>query len=187
VDPNIINITDGQLGLTIVDEAAVGYSADWQAPGGATAATAVIADYVDGDSFTCQITTGRLTASKNINRRDRAATFCAPAGSTVTAGGSTYTLDVSFFQDPHVRNGLSSFLWENDTLEAYFLLAGDAGTTAPRAVGRCLIVSGSFLGEANADLTDSVSLDVKRKPDVLFGTTGSTRLITGTGSSTDSP
>jgi hypothetical protein len=32
-----------------------------------------------------------------------------------------------------------------------------------------------------------VSLDVKRKPDVVFGTTGSTRLITGTGTVTDTP
>ena len=187
MDPNIINITDGQLALTIVDEAAVGYSPAWQAPGGDTAATAALADYVDGDSFTCQITNGRLAASKNINRRARAATFCSPAGSSVTAGQSTYTLDFSFFQDPHVRDGLSSFLWANDTLEAFFLLTGNDGLNPPRAVGRCLIVSGSFLGEADADLTDSVSLDVKRKPDVLFGSTGSTRLVTGTGTSTDSP
>lgn len=187
MDPNIINITDGIVALAIVDEAAVGYSAAWQAPGGATAATAALADYVDGDAFRCQITNGRLAASKNVNRRARAATFCAPAGSSVTAGQSTYAFEFSFFQDPHVRDGLSSFLWENDTLEAYFLLAGEAGTTPPRAVGRCLIASGSFLGEADADLTDSVSLDVVRKPDVLFGTTGSTRLLTGTGTRTDTP
>lgn len=187
MDPNIINITDGQLGLSIVDEAAAGYSAAWQAPGGVTAAVAAIADYADGNSFSCQITNGRLTASKNVNRRDRAATFCSAASSTVTAGQSTYALDFSFFQDPHVRDGLSAFLWENDTLEAYFLLAGDAALAPPRAVGRVLIVSGSFLGEPRADLTDSVSLDVVRKPDVLFGVTGSTRLVTGAGVGTNDP
>jgi hypothetical protein len=187
VDPNIINITDGLLALSVVDEAASGYLATWQAPGGDTAATAALADYVDGDAFSCQITNGRLTASKNVQRRDRAATFCSAASSTPTPGQSTYALDFSFFQDAHVRDGLSSFLWENDTLEAYFLLAADTGTTPPRAVGRALITSGSFLGEARADLTDTVSLDVVRKPDVLFGTTGSTRLITGTGTVTDTP
>lgn len=187
MDPNIINIEDGQFALTVVDEGASGYLPTWQAPGGDTAATAALADYVDGDSFTCQITSGRLTASKNVNRRDRAATFCSAASSTVSAGQSNYALDVAFFQDPHVRDGLTAFLWENDTLEAYFLLAGDTGTTAPRAVGRVLITSGSFLGEARADLTDTVSLDVVRKPDVLFGTTGSTRLITGAGAVTDTP
>jgi hypothetical protein len=187
VDPNIINITDGQLGLTVVDEGAVGYSPAWQAPGGDTAATATIADYVDGNSFTCQITSGRLAATKNVTRRDRVATFCAAASSTVTAGQSTYALDFAFFQDPHVRDGLSQFLWANDTLEAYFLLAGDTALSPPRAVGRVLLVSGSFLGEPRVDLTDSVSLDVLRKPDVLFGTTGATRLVTGTGTVTDDP
>ncbi len=187
MDPNILNIEDGLLALTVVDEAAVGYAAAWQAPDGATAATAALADYVDGDSFSCQITSGRIAASKNVQRRDRAATFCAPASSTPTPGSSTFALDFAFFQDAHVRDGLSSFLWEHDTQTAYFLLAGDAGTTPPRAVGRCIIVAGSFLGEPRADLTDSVSLDIVRKPDVLFGTTGSTRLITGTGTVTDTP
>jgi hypothetical protein len=187
VDPNIINIENGQFGLTVVDEGAVGYSAAWQAPGGDTAATATLADYIDGDGFTCQITSGRLVASKNVTRRDRAATFCAAAGSSTTAGQSTYTLDAAFFQDPHVRDGLSAFLWQHDTLEAYFLLAADSALAPPRAVGRVLITSGSFLGEPRADLTDSVSLDVVRKPDVLFGTTGSTRLITGAGVVTDDP
>lgn len=187
MDPNIINITDGQLGLAVVDEAAIGYAAAWQAPGGDTAATAALASYINGDGFSCQITSGRVVASKNVQRRDRAATFCSPASSTPTPGQSTYTLDFAFFQDPHVRDGLSAFLWENDTLEAFFLLAADLATAPPRAVGRVLITSGSFLGDPRADLTDTVSLDVVRKPDVLFGTTGSTRLITGTGTVTDTP
>lgn len=187
MDPNILNITDGLLALTLVDEADVGYTAAWQAPGGATAATAALADYVDGDSFSCQITNGRITAAKNVQRRDRAATFCSPASSTPSAGQSTFALDFSFFQDPHVRDGLSAFLWANDTAEAYFLLAGDSALLPPRAVGRVLLVAGSFLGEARADLTDSVSLDIVRKPDVLFGTTGSTRLVTYTGTITDTP
>jgi hypothetical protein len=187
VDPNIINIENGQLGLTVVDEGAVGYSAAWQAPGGDTAATATLADYIDGDSFSCQITSGRLVASKNVTRRDRAATFCAAAGSTTVAGQSTYTLDFAWFQDPHIRDGLSAFLWQHDTLAAYFLLAADSALLPPRAVGRVLLSSGSFLGDPRADLTDSVSLEVIRKPDVLFGSTGSTRLITGAGVVTDDP
>lgn len=187
MDPNILNVEDGLLALAIVDEAAVGYSAAWQAPAGATALTAALAAYEDGDAFSCQITSGRIATSKNVQRRDRAATFCSPASSTPTPGSSTFSLDFSFFQDQHVRDGLSAFLWENDTRTAYFLLAGDTGLLPPRAVGRCIIVAGSFLGDPRADLTDSVSLDIVRKPDVLFGTTGSTRLITGAGVVTDSP
>lgn len=188
MDPVLVNIKDdGVFALTVIDRAATGYSDAWQAPGGATAATAVVADYVDGDSFACQLTSGKLTPSKNVNRRDRAATFCSPASSTPQVGKSTYALDIAFFQDQTVRDGLSAFLYEHDTREAFFLLGAKGGTAPPRAVGRVFIVAGGFLGEPQADLTDSVSLDVSGKPDILFGSTGSTRLITGAGTVTDNP
>lgn len=188
MDPAILNITDGYFALTVVDTGASGYLPGWQAPGGATAATVDLDDYTDGDAFRCQITSGKLTPSKNVNRRDRAATFCSPASSTPTPSQTTYALDVSFFQDAHVRDGLSAFLYQFDTMEAFWLLGAGAGALVPpRAVGRCIIVAGGFGGEPQADLTDSVSLDVVRKPDILFGTTGSTRLITGTGTVTDTP
>jgi hypothetical protein len=189
-DPAILTIGEddnGLFALTVVDQADTGYSAAWQAPGGATAATAVVADYTDGDGFSCQLTSGKLTPSKQTSRRDRAATFCSSASSKVTVGQSTWALDVAFFQDAHVRDGITAFLFEHDTEEAYFLLGARAGTAAPRAVGRVKITAGGFGGEPQADLTDSVSLDVVRKPDVLFGSAGSTRLITGAGVVTDTP
>jgi len=188
MDPAILTIGDnGVVALTVVDKAAPSYSAAWQAPGGKTAATATLADYTDaGSGWSCQITSGKLTPSKNVTRRDRAATFCAPASSTPTPSQSTFALDVSFFQDAHVRDGLSSFLYENDTVEAFFLLGVD-GDNPPRAVGRVIIVAGGFGGEPQADLTDSISLDVVRKPDVVFGTAGNSRLVTGAGTVTDNP
>lgn len=187
MDPAVLSIEDtGVCAFTVVDLAAANYSPAWQAPGGKTALTAVLADYVDADdSWSCQITSGKLTPSKQSNRRDRAATFCSPASSRVTVGQSTFTLDVAFFQDAHIRAGLSSFLFEHDTEEAFFLLGAD-GTNPPRAVGRVKLVSGGFLGEPQADLTDSVSLDLVRKPDIAFGSAGSTRLVTGAGVTTDS-
>jgi hypothetical protein len=186
-EPAIFQVEDtGLVALTPVDRAASGYAETWQAPAGATAVTAALDDYTDGDGFSCQITSGKLTPSKQSTRRDRAATFCAPASSTVQVGQSTYALDIAFFQDPHVRAGLSAFLFEHDTEEAFFLLGGD-GAAPPRAVGRVRLVAGGFLGDPRADLTDSVSLDVVRKPDILFGATGSTRLVTGTGTVTDNP
>lgn len=187
-EPSVLTIENGgQLALTLVDEAAVGYQATWQAPAGATAATAALAAYEAGDSFSCQITSGRLVATKQVTRRDRAATFCAPASSTPTPAQTTYTLDAAFFQDAHVRDGLQSFLYENDTLEAFFLLAANAGTAPPRAVGRVILHAVGFLGEPQVDLVDSFSLDVVRKPDILFGATGSTRLVTGAGTVTNTP
>lgn len=187
MDPAIFSVEDtGVFALSVVDRAAVGYSEAWQAPGGKTAVTAVLADYVDGDGFSCQITSGKLTPSKQSTRRDRAATFCAPASSSVAVGQSTYALDAAFFQDAHVRDGISAFLYAHDTEEAFFLLGAD-GDDPPRAVGRVRLVAGGFLGEPRADLTDTVSLDVVRKPDILFGTAGNTRLVTGAGVITDDP
>lgn len=188
MDPAILNIEDtGILALTVVDRAAVGYVDTWQAPAGRTALTAVLADYADADAgWSCQITSGKLTPSKQSTRRDRAATFCAPASSAVAVAQSTYTLDAAFFQDSHVRDGLTSYLFEHDTDEAYFLLGAD-GANPPRAVGRVRLVAGGFMGEPRADLTDTVSLELVRKPDIVFGTTGTgTRLVTGAGVTTDS-
>jgi hypothetical protein len=188
MEPTLLRIEDGIFGLTIVDKAAVGYADAWQAPGGATAATAALDEYADdAATWTCQITSGRLSPSKQVNRQDRAATFCSPASSTPQAGQTTYALDVSFFQDADVRAGLSAFLYEHDTEHAYFLLGAGPGLAAPRAIGRCIVVAGGFLGDPQANLTDTISLDVVRKPDILFGRTGSTRLITGTGTVTDDP
>lgn len=188
MDPAVFNITDGRAWLAVVNKAATGYLDAWQAPGGKTAATAALADYATGNAWSCQITSGKLTPSKNVTRRDRAATFCSPASSTPTPSQTTYALDLSFFQDVHVRDGLSSFLYQNDTLEAYFLLGLGSGDTAPpRAVGRVILVAGGFGGEPQSDLTDTISLDVVRKPDVLFGATGNTRLVTGSGTVTNTP
>ncbi len=187
-EPTILTIEDGQLALSVVDPGAVGYAESWQAPGGATAATAAMAAYLETEAaWSCQLTSGRLAASKNVTRRDRAATFCAPASSTPTPSQTTFTLDVSFFQDAHVRDGLQSFMFEHDTEELFFLLSPRAGVVPPRAIGRVIAHAVGFLGEPQVDLTDSFSLDVVRKPDILFGSTGSTRLVTGTGTVTDNP
>jgi hypothetical protein len=186
-EPSVLIIEDGLLALSVVDEGAVGYSAAWQAPAGATALTAAIAAYEETDAaWSCQLTSGRLVASKQVTRRDRAATFCSPASSTPTPAQTTYTLDASFFQDADVREGLQSFLYEHDTEEAFFLLGLRSGTTPPRAIGRVILHAVGFGGEPQVDLTDSFSLDVVRKPDIVFGSTGSTRLITGAGVTTDS-
>jgi hypothetical protein len=49
-----------------------------------------------------------------------------------------------------------------------------------------ILHSVGFGGEPQVDLTDSFSLAVVRRPDIAFGSTGSTRLVTGTGTATDS-
>lgn len=185
--PVVFQVTDGILAFTPVDRTATGYADTWQAPGGKTAATSGAADFTDGDSFSCQITSGKLTASKQSTTVDVPATFCSPASSRVQPAATRYTLDADFLQDVTVRDGFMAFCAEHDAEEAYFLLALDAGMNPPRAVGRVNIHDVGFGGAPRANLTDSVSFDCTRKPDRLFGTTGNTRLVTGTGTVTDTP
>lgn len=185
--PVVFQIENGIVILAPVDKEAVGYTDAWQAPGGKTAATAVVADYGDGTNYGCQITSGKLTASKQSSTTEVPATFCSPGSQRSQAQLTSYALDLEFLQDPTVRDGWLAFLAENDAAEAYFLLALDAGTNPPRAVGRVNLHDTGFGGAPRANLTDSVSFDCTRKPDRLFGTTGNTRLITGLGAVTDTP
>lgn len=183
----VFQITDALLLLAVVDKTATGYSDAWQTPGGKTAATAVAADYPETDAFSCQITSGKLTSSKQSNTVDVPATFCGPASSRTQPGETRYTLDAEFLQDITVRDGWQAFLAANDATEAYFLLSLDGATNPPRAVGRVNLHDTGFGGAPRANLTDSVSFDCTRKPDRLFGRQGGARLITGTGAVTDIP
>lgn len=186
-EPVVFQIKDGQVLLAVVDRGAVGYTDAWQAPAGKTAATAAAADYEDGQNYGCQVTSGKLTASKQETTTERPATFCAPAGSSTSAAETRYTLDIEFLQDVSVRDGFSAFLAANDTEEAYFLLALDAGTNPPRAAGRVNLHDAGFGGAPRANLTDTLSFTCTRKPDRLYGTAASNRLVTGAGVVTDTP
>lgn len=178
-DATIFQIENGVAAFLVVDKTAVGYLDTWQAPGGKTAITALTADYhAQGANWRCQVTSGALTASPNTNDQEIPATFCSPARTTPQPGETSYSLDLSFLQDPNLAAGLSHFLFENDTLESYFLLGGD-GDFPPRAIGRCRLVAGTFLGEARTMLTAEVSLPVSRKPDIAFGVAGAFDIVEG--------
>lgn len=183
-DPTIFQIEDGVVAFAVVDKAESGYLDSWQAPGGKTAVTAVTADYdANGAMWKCQVTSGALTASANTNDVEIPATFCSPARTTPQPGETSYSLDISFLQDPNVKNGLSRFLFEHDTEEAYFLLGGD-GDNPPRAIGRVRLVAGNFLGEARTTLTSDLSLPLSRKPDIAFGTAADNEIVEGGGGET---
>jgi hypothetical protein len=185
-NPVIFQIEDGVVALAVVNKAASGYLDSWQAPGGKTATTATIADYdADGDDWRCQVTSGALTSSASNSTTTIPATFCQPSEERPNPGVTSYSLDLSFLQDPIVRAGLSSFLFQHDTEEAYFLLGLNGDGAPPAAVGRVRLVAGNFGGAARDNLSADVSFGVVRKPDIVFGTTGSTRLIKGDGTVTN--
>lgn len=170
-------IQDGVLALALVDTAEVGYLDTWQAPGGATVDTVTEADYDAGsETWRCQVTSGKLTASADTTTRDRAATFCQPARTIPNPGETSYSLDVEFLQDVTVATGLSRFLFEHDTKEAYFLLGLNADDP-PKAIGRVRVQPGDFGGAAREDLTATISLPLSRKPQIEFGTAADSEAV----------
>lgn len=183
--PVIFQVEDGWIGFTLVDPAAVGYSDAWQAPGGATAEDVSITDYgspggVDG--WACQVTSGALTAAANENNVEIPATFCAPASTTPNPGVTSFTLDVEFLQDPIVAEGLSAYLFQHDTKEAYYVLGLNTEGEPPTSIGRCRLIAGNFGGAARANLLSTLSLPVSRKPDIWFGTATAGIIVPGDGS-----
>lgn len=180
--PAIFRIPIGATGtfaLSIVDRADSGYLDSWQAPDGKRLPAAVVADYAsDSGTWKCQVTGSTLTSSPNITTSERAGTFCEAPGQSTVVGEDTFTIDLGFFQDPHVRDGLSAFLYENRTKEAYVYFGAD-GDNPPRMIGRIRLVSGSIGGDAHTDLTATTSFPLMSAPDIQFGTSGSNRVVRG--------
>mgnify|MGYP003403844743 FL=1 len=169
-DTNWFEITDGVFALALVDRDAPGYSDSWMAPSGHTkdSVTVEAYDMPVGSSWRCQLLSGALNPSSSTSTRPRHATFCGPASTTTTPTESSWNLDVEIAQDPHITDGLSEFLFENDAVEAFFLL-GLNDDTPPLAIGRVYLAAGSFGGAAAEDLTATISMLLKQKPSVAFG------------------
>lgn len=154
----IWKINRGEFGLALVDP-------------GKPVADASIADYSD---FSCRVTSGALTASQNIETDEVPGTFCSPAQETNTPTATTFVLDLSLLQDPHVQalSGLQKFLWDNDSgvsgQTAYFYLGLDQGK-APKVIGECWLAPIDFGGEARVVLTADVEFPVEGRPEIEFG------------------
>lgn len=176
-EATIFQIEQGVFALSLVDTAAVGYVDTWQAPGGATVDTVTEADYDVGSlTWKCQVTSGALTATGDTTTVDVAATFCQAARSVPQPAQTSYALETEFLQDVNVAAGLSRFLFEHDTEEAYFLLGLNADDP-PKAIGRVRLIAGNFGGPARENLTSTVSLPLSRKPQIEFGTAASSAIV----------
>jgi hypothetical protein len=178
-DPVVFMIEEGELGLMVVDTAAVGYLDSWQAPGGKAVDLVALADYDPGSGgWTCQMTSGALTPSPNTTTSDVPATFCKPAKSIPTPGETTFTLDLTFLQDPNVSTGLSAYLYANDTKEAYVYFGMNDGEP-PRMIGRVRLAAGLVGGDARTTLVATVSLPLVRRPDIEFGDATTSIVVPG--------
>ena len=178
----VFKIETGVLALTLVDPAAVGYATDWQAPGGKEIDAVLLTDYTAGNTLSCQVTSGALNASPNTSDDVTEATFCQAEVTTTTVGVTSYTLDVAILQDPQVADGVSAYLFENDTKEAFFYLGLAGDGVPPASIGRCRIVAGAFGGDARVTLVATMTLPVSVKPDIWYGDATTNRVVKGDGS-----
>lgn len=176
----VFKIESGVFALSLVGTSD---SAAWNAPAGKDVDVVVMADYTTpgpGGDFTCQVTSGALTASPNTTDETTAATFCQPEVTTTTVGVTSYTMDISFLQDPQIVAGLSKFLFQYDTQLAYFFL-GLNGNNPPKVAGKVRLIAGTIGGDARVTLTADLSLPVEQKPDIQFGDATSSDVIEGSG------
>lgn len=175
-----------KLAFALVDSAAVGYLPEWQAPGGKDLTNVTLADYTGalpsgaGADYSCQVNSGALTASPNTTDETVPASFCDPEQTVTNVGVTSYTLDVTGGQDPNVAVGVSRYLFENDTKEAYFYL-GLNGVDPPTAIGRVRLIAGAIGGDSGVRLTFTLSLPVSSKPDIAFGDTTASTIVEGDG------
>jgi hypothetical protein len=179
-EATIFQIELGTIAFSVVDKAEALYEDTWLAPAGADVATATLADYEAGSAtWTCQQTSGALTASQDTTTTDVPATFCSPARSIPQPAETSYSLDLSFLQDPQIAAGFNAFLFEYDTQEAYVLfgMADNSGTLPPKLIGRVRLVAGTIGGAARETLTADVSLPLSSKPQIMFGTGATTVVI----------
>lgn len=180
-DPVVFMIEQGEVGLSVVDTAAVGYLETWQAPGGKAVDAVALTDYDTGSAaWSCQTTSGALTPAANTTTSDIPATFCTPAKSVPTPGETGFSLDLTFLQDINVSTGLSAFLYANDTKEAYAYFGMNNGEP-PRMVGRVRLSAGLVGGDARTTLIATVSLPLVRRPDIEFGDATTSVVVPGSG------
>ena len=167
-------ITDGVLAFSVVDTAALGYSDAWQSPGCVAVNVATLADYTDASAqWSCQVSTATIDASADTTTESVEATWCSPAKTTPNPGETSFTINATFFQDQgHDDAGLWSFLYANDTKEAYFYMGLGGDAAPPAAIGRCRITAATFGGAGQVSLTATLSCPVSRRYDAWVGAAG---------------
>ena len=176
---SIFQIENGLIGFKVVDTAAVGYLSTWQAPAGKTLTTVAMADYeTSSTAWSDQVTSGALEATPSTTTATVPATFREAAEETPTPGVTTYDLVLSFLQDIHISTGLNKFLFQNDTDEAYYILAFD-GTNPPMSIGRVRLAAAAMGGDARTPLTAPITLPLSRKPDIEFGNATTSTIVLG--------
>jgi len=156
-------IEQGKFGISLTD------------PLVTDACAATIADFTD---FTCNITSGALTASANVSDETTPATWCDPEQTTPMVGATSYEAGISFLQDPQIMAGLSRTLFEYDTQIAWIFMGLD-GDNPPKAVAKVRLTAGAFGGEARVSLTAEATMPCDGRPIICFGNTTDSESVGG--------
>jgi hypothetical protein len=154
-------IEQGRFGLSLTD------------PGITDACLATIASFQD---FTCNITSAALNASANVSDETTPATWCDPEQTSPMVGMTSYECAVSFLQDPQLVQGLSRFLFEQDTNLGWVYMGLD-GDNPPKAVAKVRFTAGAFGGEARVSLTAEVTMPCAETPIICFGDAGGSESV----------
>jgi hypothetical protein len=115
------------------------------------------------------VTTAQVNATPNL--QEVPATFCQAA--TQVPAATSYELALSGLQDWTVADGLSMFLFDNDTKEGWVQVSmptQDVGDAIATAECHVRYVAGSFGGPAGSPLTFDVVLPCQEKPTIVAGT-----------------
>lgn len=174
--PLTFKIEQGVLAFSMVDRAAVGYSDDWQAPGGLGVDEVTLATYVDaGTHWSCQVQNMTIDPSPNSNDETTDATWCEPAQTTPNPGATSYAINGTIVSDVHVTESLVAYLYLHDTEEAYFYMGLAGAEAPPAAIGRVRLISSSFGGAGRVTLTTTVgALPLTQRYDMWYGPTPGT-------------
>jgi len=111
--------------------------------------------------YSCQVSSAAINGTPNLN--DVPATFCAPAAQVPAA--TSWELVLTFLQDWTDPDGLSFFLFDNDTAEADFSVSL-VDALAPVATGTCRLVAGPYGGDAGVPAVGTVNLPCQDKPTI---------------------
>ena len=124
---------------------------------------------IDSVDYTCQITDASLASSES-----GASTFSTLCGDFGSAGGTSWSLSISFAYDSGASSGsLFDALWDNDGSTAAFVLSAAASAPGSTFTGEVTLVATGMQISAGQVVTCDVTLPCTAKPGRVANTTRS--------------
>lgn len=162
---NVFEIEKGSLGFALLT-----------ADPGSDLATLTIDDFT---AYSCQVTSAQITATGNTTDKTTPATWCEPESTETVVGLTSYQIEASFLQDPHIVDGINRFTFEHDAEEVVFYISMGSNDEPPKATGHCTLSAGTIGGAARESLTFDATFPIKTKPIIAFGDAATSEIVGG--------